>query len=120
MLVRAIILTAKEREFVYAARGFGASQWYLLTRHCLPETRSVLATQAVLLIPQYILAEVTLSFVGLGVSEPAASWGNLLTPLRQVSVLSSTWWLAIPALVVMLTAWSFISLEDAFAAARKT
>jgi peptide/nickel transport system permease protein len=97
---------------VYAARGFGASWWHLLTRHCLPETYSVLAVQAALLVPQYILAEVTLSFVGLGVGEPAASWGNLLAPLRQVSILASCWWMAFPALLVMFTSWCFLRLED--------
>ena len=120
LLVRGIILSSKEREYVYAARGFGASSWYLLTRHCLPETRGVMATQAALLVPQYILAEVALSFLGLGVGEPTPSWGNLLAPLRQVSVLSETWWIAIPALFVMLTAWSFLSLEDAFAKGKQT
>lgn len=117
-LVRGITLSAKERDFVYAARGFGASAWHLLTRHCLPEAWSVIGTQAALLIPQYILAEVTLSFVGLGVGEPAASWGNLLTPLRQVSVLNSAWWMALPALIVMLTSWCFLRLEDAVAGGR--
>lgn len=111
-LVRGVTLSAKERDFVYAARGFGASSWHLMTRHCLPETYSVLSTQLALLVPQYILAEVTLSFVGLGVSEPAASWGNLLAPLRQVSLLASSWWLALPALLVMLTAWCFMTLAE--------
>ncbi len=111
-LVRGVTLSAKERDFVYAARGFGASWWHLLTRHCLPETYGVLATQAALLVPQFILAEATLSFVGLGVGEPAASWGNLLAPLRQVSILASCWWMAIPALLVMLTSWCFLRLED--------
>jgi peptide/nickel transport system permease protein len=78
----------------------------------LPETYSVLSTQLALLVPQYILAEVTLSFVGLGVGEPAASWGNLLAPLRQVSLLASSWWLALPALLVMLTAWCFMTLAE--------
>ena len=114
-LVRGIVLSAKEREFVYAARGFGASPWYLLRKHCLRETYSVLATQGALLVPQYILAEATLSFVGLGVGEPAASWGNLLAPLRQVSILASSWWMVVPAVVVMLTSWCFLSLEDAVA-----
>src|SRR5262249_4274255 len=66
-LVRGVILSAKERVFVRAARGFGASTAYILRRHLLPETSGVMLTQAVLLIPQCILAEVTLSFFGLGV-----------------------------------------------------
>lgn len=111
-LVRGIVLSVKERDYVYAARGFGASWWHLLTRHCLPETRSVLATQAAVLIPQYILAEVALSFMGLGVNEPEASWGSLLAPLRQASILTSSWWMALPAGLVMITAWCFSRIED--------
>jgi peptide/nickel transport system permease protein len=68
-LVRGVVLTAKEQEYVVAARGFGASDLYLLGRHVLPQTRGVLFTQASLLIPRYIMAEVTLSFLGLGVNE---------------------------------------------------
>lgn len=114
-LIRGIVLSAKERDYVYAARGFGASPWHLLTRHCLPETYGVIATQAALLIPQYILAEATLSFVGLGIAEPAASWGTLLAPFRQVSLLASSWWLAVPVILVMVTAWCFFTLEDSLA-----
>ena len=111
-LIRGIVLSARERDFVTAARGFGASSWHLLRRHCMPETYSVLATQATLLIPQFILAEVALSFIGLGVGEPAPSWGNLLAPLRQMPILTSSWWMIIPALVVMITSWCFLSLGD--------
>jgi peptide/nickel transport system permease protein len=111
-LIRGIILSAKERAYVLAARGFGASWWHLLANHCLPETRSVIATQATVLIPQYILAEVALSFVGLGVAEPEASWGSLLAPLRQMSILATCWWMALPAALVMITAWCFSRLED--------
>ena len=108
-LVRGIILSARERDFVAAARGFGASPWYLLRRHCLPETHNVLATQASVLIPQFILAKVALSFIGFGVAEPAPSWGNLLAPLRQVPILTSSWWMVTPAVLVMITSWCFLS-----------
>src|SRR5256884_8416568 len=63
-LVRGVVLSAKERDFVRAARGFGATDSYLLRRHILPETSSVLLTQAAILLPQYVLAEMTLSFLG--------------------------------------------------------
>ena len=100
-LVRGVVLSAKERDFVRAARGFGASNAYLLRRHILPETSSVLLTQAAILIPQYALAEMTLSFLGLGVPEPVASWGNLLSSLQQYSVLVSYWWVYLPALIMV-------------------
>ena len=62
-LVRGVVLSAKERDFVRAARGFGATDAYLLRRHILPATSSVLLTQAALLVPQFILAEMTLRFL---------------------------------------------------------
>lgn len=100
-LVRGIVLSAKERDFVRAARGFGASDGYILRRHILPETSSVLLTQAVILVPQFVLAEMTLSFLGLGVPEPVPSWGNLLANLQQYSVLVSYWWMYLPALAIV-------------------
>lgn len=100
-LVRGVVLSAKERAFVRAARGFGATGGYLLRRHILPETSSVLLTQAAILVPQYVLAEMTLSFLGLGVPEPVPSWGNLLSSLQQYSVLVSYWWMYLPALAMV-------------------
>jgi len=97
-LIRGVILSAKERDFVRAARGFGASNAYILRRHLLPETASVLLTQAAILIPQCILAEVTLSFLGLGVAEPVPSWGNMLAHAQQYHVLMSYWWMLLPGL----------------------
>jgi peptide/nickel transport system permease protein len=100
-LVRAVVLSAKERDFVRAARGFGAGNGYLLRRHIMPETSSVLLTQAAILIPQFVLAEMTLSFLGLGIPEPAPSWGNLLASLQQYSVLVSYWWMYLPAVAIV-------------------
>jgi peptide/nickel transport system permease protein len=100
-LVRGIVLSAKERDFVRAARGFGASNLYLVQKHVLPQTCSVLLTQAAVLVPQFVLAEMTLSFLGLGVPEPAPSWGNLLASLQQYSVLVSYWWMYLPALAMV-------------------
>ncbi|MGA8011460.1 MAG: ABC transporter permease [Candidatus Acidiferrales bacterium] len=100
-LIRGVVLSAKERNFVLAARGFGASDAYLLARHVLPQTSGVVLTQIALLIPQYILAEVTLSFLGLGVSEPMPSWGSLLSSLQQYYVLSSYWWMFLPAILLI-------------------
>lgn len=92
-LIRGVVLSAKERDYVRAARGFGASWVYVLRRHVLPDTSAVVLTQAALLVPQYILAEVTLSFLGLGIGEPVPSWGNMLAGLQRYYVLESYWWM---------------------------
>ncbi|PYU76081.1 MAG: ABC transporter permease [Acidobacteria bacterium] len=113
-LVRGVVLSAKERDFVRAARGFGASNGYLLRRHILPETSSVLLTQAAILIPQYVLAEMTLSFLGLGVPEPVPSWGNLLSGLQQYSVLVSYWWMYLPALAMVPFFLGYLGLASSF------
>ena len=112
-LVRGVVLTVKERDFVRAARGFGASDIYLLRRHILPETASVLLTQAAILVPQFVLAEMTLSFLGLGVPEPMSSWGNLLATLQQYSVLVSYWWMYLPALAIVPFFLGYLGLASA-------
>src|SRR5690348_14350732 len=112
-LIRAVVLSAKERDFVRAERGFGAPDRYLLRKHVLPETSSVLLTQAAILIPQYVLAEMTLSFLGLGVPEPLASWGNVLANLQQYSVLVSYWWMYLPAVVMVPFFLGYLGLASA-------
>ena len=101
-LVRGIVLSARERAYVLVARGFGARHGYLLRRHILPQAYGVVLTQAALLVPQYVLAEVTLSFLGLGAGEPVPSWGNMLTSLQQYHVLTSYWWMFAPAVALIV------------------
>jgi peptide/nickel transport system permease protein len=112
-IVRGVALAARGAEPVLAARGFGASDVYLMRRHVLPEALGVLLTQAALLVPQYVLAEVTLSFLGLGIGEPAPSWGNMLAPLQQYHVLASCWWMWLPALALAPVFLAYYALSDA-------
>lgn len=119
-LVRSVVLSAKERTYVLAARSFGASHFYLLRRHILPQTLGVLVTQAAILIPQFVLAEVTLSFLGLGVGEPVPSWGNMLAALQQYSVLTSYWWMFLPALALVSVFWMYHKLADCLLADCRT
>jgi peptide/nickel transport system permease protein len=112
-LIRGVVLSAKEREYVRAARGFGATNLYLVRRHILPQTWGVVLTQATILVPQYVLAEVTLSFLGLGVPEPAPSWGNLLSGLQQYSVLTSYWWIYLPSLAMITLFLGYLGLASA-------
>jgi peptide/nickel transport system permease protein len=112
-LVRGVVLSSRTRNFISAARGFGGSDFYLLRRHVAPETFGVLLTQAALLVPRYIAAEATLSFFGLGVNEPIASWGNMLSALQQYSVLISYDWLLAPAAALFITSVIYYLLADA-------
>jgi len=111
-LIRGVVLSARTREYVSAARGFGASDFYLLRRHVLPQVMGVLLTQAALLVPQYVAAEATLSFFGLGISEPTPSWGNMLSLLQQYSVLMSYSWLFAPAIALVITSVMYWILAD--------
>ena len=106
------MLSARERTYVTAARGFGATSPYLLRRHILPHASGVMLTQAGLLVPQYILAEVTLSFLGLGVGEPTPSWGAMLGNLQQYSVLTSYWWMFTPAVALVAVAIAYHALTS--------
>jgi peptide/nickel transport system permease protein len=103
-----------------AARAMGASNLHILRKHVLPQTYGTLLTMAALLVPQFILAEVTLSFLGLGVGEPTPSWGNLLAELQKYSVLSSYWWMYLPAaalvLLFMTYHWASVALQEELAA----
>ncbi len=112
-LIRGAVLSAKERKFVVAAAGFGASGFYLLRRHVLPQTYSIALTQLALLIPQYILAEVTLTFLGLGVGEPLPSWGSLFAPLQRYAVLASYWWMLLPAALLVPIFLAYHAAADA-------
>lgn len=112
-IVRGVVLSTRTRNYVSAARAFGASDLYLLRRHILPETSGVLLTQAALLVPRYIAAEAALSFFGLGVNEPVPSWGNMLSALQQYSVLISYGWLLAPAAALFITSVTYYLLADA-------
>ena len=111
-LVRGVVLSARERNFVQAARGFGASNAYLLRRHLMPLTFRVLLTQMAVLIPQFILAEVILSFLGLGIGEPFPSWGNMLAHAQQYNVLVSYWWMLLPGLAPIPVFLAYHSLAE--------
>jgi len=114
-LIRGVALSAKEREYVLAARGFGASDVYVLRQHILPQVSGVAFTQAAVFLPRYVLAEVALSFLGLGVAEPAPSWGNLLAPLQRYQIVESYWWMLLPALTLIPVFLAYYSLLGYYA-----
>jgi peptide/nickel transport system permease protein len=112
-LIRGVVLSARSRDYVLAARSSGASDPYLLRRHLLPQVMGVALTQAALLVPQYILAEVTLSYFGLGVGEPVPSWGNMLSGLQRYHVLASYWWMFLPGIALIPVFLLYYVLADA-------
>ena len=99
--VRAIVAVEGRREYAESARAAGASPWRILRRHLLPAARGFLLVQGALLLPAFVLAEATLSYVGLGFSEPAASWGGLLRDAAGAFVEAP--WLLAPAAAIALT-----------------
>jgi peptide/nickel transport system permease protein len=112
-LVRGAVLSGKNRNYVLAARGFGASDAYLLRRHILPHTFGVILTQAALLIPHYILAEVALSYLGLGMAEPVPTLGNMLGELHVQNLMSSHWWMLLPGVALIPLVAGYYSLAEA-------
>lgn len=95
-LVRAVVASARTNDYVVAARTAGASTFHVLRRHLLPQLPIVLVPLALQLVPQFILSETTLSLFGLGVPEPAPSWGTLLASAQRPQVFVDTWWLLAP------------------------
>jgi peptide/nickel transport system permease protein len=111
-LVRAQVLAAREKEFVEAARALGASDWRLLTRHILPNIIQPVIVQAAIGMAGAVLAEATMSFLGLGVPPPTASWGSMLNDGRS-HLFDSPHLVLIPAAAVMLAVLSFNFIGDA-------
>jgi peptide/nickel transport system permease protein len=111
-LVRAQVLAVKEKEFVEAARAIGASDLRIFTRHILPNILQPLIVQAAIGMAGVVLAEATLSFLGLGVPPPAASWGNMLNDARS-HLFDSPHMVVFPALAIMFCVLSFNFLGDA-------
>ncbi len=110
-LLRGVALTARERLFVTAAHGSGVSLARILKTHVLPQAYQVVATQAAILIPTYVLAEVTLSFLGLGISEPQPSWGNILASLHKYHVLANYYWMLLPSLPLLAAFLAYYALS---------
>lgn len=111
-LVRGQVLAAREREFVEAARALGASDFRIIVRHILPNIIQPVIVQAAIGMAGAILAEATMSFLGLGVPPPTASWGAMLNDGRA-HLFDSPHLVLFPALAVMLAVLSFNFIGDA-------
>ncbi len=111
-LVRAQVMAVREREFVEAARALGASDWRVITRHILPNMIQPVIVQAAIGMAGAVLAEATMSFLGLGVPPPTSSWGAMLNDGRS-HLFDAPHLVLFPAAAVMLTVLSFNFIGDA-------
>jgi peptide/nickel transport system permease protein len=110
-IVRGQVLSLREQEFVQAARSLGASNSRILRREILPNLLAPLIVYSSLLIPQNILLEAALSYLGVGVRAPTASWGQMLADATPI--FNTAWWyMAFPGLALLLTVLAFNLLGD--------
>ena len=110
-LVRGQILSLKQQEFVLAARTIGASAWDILLRHLIPNTMGTIIVNMTMLIPSAIFVESFMSFIGLGVAAPMASWGTLCNDALE-GMRSFPHQLLFPALTLCLTMFAFNFVGD--------
>jgi peptide/nickel transport system permease protein len=110
-IIRAQILSLREKEFVEAARMVGAGDWRIIRSHLLPHLVAPIIVYATLIIAQNVLLEAGLSFLGIGIPLPTASWGNLLSSAPDY-YLTQPWLMLWPGLAVLLATLAFNLLGD--------
>ncbi len=112
-VLRGMTLSIRRRQFVLAAESMGQSPMRILRLHILPNLASYLLVAATLSIPGYILGEAALSFLNLGIAEPAASWGLMLSQAQNIKIfMLNFWWLLTPGAAIFVTVIAFNLLGD--------
>ncbi|MDH4378288.1 MAG: ABC transporter permease [Vampirovibrionales bacterium] len=111
-VVRGLVLSIKQQEFVEASRALGQRPWVILTRHILPQTWSFVVVAVTLSVPGYLLMESGLSFLGLGIQQPDASWGNLLKEAQTLTNVLYRPWMLAPGLLIFAAVLAFNILGD--------
>jgi len=111
-VVRGRFLSLREEDFVTAAELAGASRMRIIFRHMVPSFMSHIIAATTLALPAIIIAETSLSFLGLGLRPPAISWGVLLQAAQQVQAVALTPWLLMPAIPVIIAVLAFNFLGD--------
>lgn len=111
-VVRGMVLSIKEQEFVQAAQSIGASRLRIIIRHILPQTMSYIIIAMTLNVPSYILSESGLSFLGLGIQQPDASWGNMLKEAQEYVNILYRPWLLTPGFLIFVAVLSFNLIGD--------
>ncbi len=112
-VVRGMVLAIKEQDFITAERALGAGTLRIVARHILPNTLSYVIISATIAVPGYILGEVALSYLGVGIQEPQVSWGILLEDAQSTSTIrNQPWLLFAPASFIFITVFAFNFLGD--------
>jgi peptide/nickel transport system permease protein len=111
-VIRGMTLSLREQQFVLAARALGQSHLKIICRHILPNTFSYVIVAATLSVPYYILGEVVLSFLGVGIQEPSASWGLMLNAAQNTEYMRNYPWLLAPGAAIFVTVLAFNFLGD--------
>ena len=111
-VVRSKLLEVREEDFVMAAQLSGSGDWRIITRHLLPSFMSYLIVNMTLAIPNMILGETSLSFLGLGLRPPVVSWGVLLQQAQNIRTVASYPWLMWPGAFVIITVLAFNFMGD--------
>lgn len=113
LVVRASALSVRETTYVEAARGIGASHWRIIARHMVPNVVAPYLVMMTAFLGQAILLEASLSFLGLGVNEPTAAWGLMLSGAAVEFVQRAPWMAIFPGLAITTTVLTFNVLGDA-------
>lgn len=111
-VVRGMVLSIKTQEFVQAAQSIGASRLRIIIKHILPQTTSFVIVAMTLSVPSYILSESGLSFLGLGIQQPDASWGNMLKEAQEYINILYRPWLLTPGFLIFIAVLSFNLVGD--------
>jgi peptide/nickel transport system permease protein len=111
-VIRGMALSLREQQYILAARAMGQSHLRIIVRHILPNTFSYVIVAATLSVPYYILGEVVLSFLGVGIQEPQASWGLMLNAAQNTDYLQRFPWLLAPGAAIFVTVLAFNFLGD--------
>lgn len=111
-VIRGMALSIGKRDFVTAARALGASDMRIIFLHILPQTFSYAIVSMTLSIPAYILGESSLSLIGLGIQDPYASWGNMLSDAMHISDIRYHPWILIPGIFIFLAVMAFNFVGD--------
>lgn len=111
-VVRGMVLSIKNQEYVQAARSIGASRFRIVVKHILPQTTSFVIVAMTLSVPSYILSESGLSFLGLGIQQPDASWGNMLKEAQEYTNIIYRPWLLTPGFLIFIAVLAFNLIGD--------